>query len=359
MQNLLNELVEVLGQDPSLLSDGKLLKAAVIERSDKLDPALLRLLLGSEPLRRALFTEVDGVLVFDKVRFADFVSNKEFLPDSYTAFRNHIGLTDGRGRFVSRTNDVVLAWPYKDCVLEGGMTKEDAGRDELFWNTTLAPDDVTRLFEPKALTGFERWDQEAVAAGEPKPVGEVGEDDNLLIKGNNLLALHSLKQRYAGKVKLIYIDPPYNTGDDGFRYNDRFNRSSWLTFIANRLEIAKEFLRSDGAIAVSIDSNELAYLIALLDERFGRENFVNCITVKRASITGHKVIDPGVVNVSEYVVIYARKKAEWRANRVYRIKDRDTRYNGFIKNRKQPVERGDSRHCSRDSLRNMAFPRAS
>lgn len=161
---------------------------------------------------------------------------------------------------------MVLAWPYKDCVLEGGMTKEDRGRNEVFWNTTLAPDDITRLFEPKVLTGWERWDADAVAAGKAKPVGEVSKDDNLLNKGNNLLALHSLKARYAGKVKLIYIDPPYNTGNDGFRYNDRFNHSAWLTFMRNRLEVAWELLSRDGAIFVNLDDGEAHYCKVLMDE---------------------------------------------------------------------------------------------
>lgn len=169
---------------------------------------------------------------------------------------------------------MVLAWPYKDCVLEGGMTKEDRGRNELFWNTVLAPDDITRLFEPKVLTGWERWDAEAVAAGKAKPVGKVSDDDNLLIKGNNLLALHSLKTRYAGKVKLIYIDPPYNTGNDGFRYNDRFNHSAWLTFMRNRLEVAKELLSRDGTIFVNLDDGEAHYCKVLMDEVFGRDCFI-------------------------------------------------------------------------------------
>lgn len=98
--------------------------------------------------------------------------------------------------------------------------------------------------------------------------------DNLIIKGNNLLALHSLKKQFGGKIKLIYIDPPYNTGNDGFKYNDRFNHSSWLTFMKNRLEIAKTLLKDDGVIFVSIDDNEQAYLKVLMDEIFGRENFI-------------------------------------------------------------------------------------
>ena len=235
MQNLLDDLTALLQAEQAFISDGAILKNAVIEAALNMDARLLELLMQSDTIKAHFFTEVAGALVFDKVKFQDFVSNKAFLPDSFTAYRNRIGLTDRRGDYLSQSRDVVLAWPYKDCVLEGGMTKEDRGRNEVFWNTTLAPDDITRLFEPKVLTGWERWDAEAVADGNAKPVVEVSEDDNLLIKGNNLLALHSLKARFAGKIDCIYIDPPYNTDNDSFRYNDRFNHSSWLTFMRNRL----------------------------------------------------------------------------------------------------------------------------
>lgn len=246
-QNLLQDLETVLQQDQTFISDGTILKNAVIEAALKMDPKLLALLLQSEPIKAHFFTEVAGALVFDKVRFQDFVSNKAFLPDSYTAFRNRIGLTTGRD-YISQSRDVVLSWPYKDCVLEGGMTKEDRKRTEVFWNTTLAPDDITRLFEPKVLTGWERWDAEAVQAGKAKPVEEFRDTDNLLIKGNNLLALHSLKARYAGKIDCIYIDPPYNppSKSNTFLYNNNFNHSSWLTFMKNRLEVAKQLLTKDG-----------------------------------------------------------------------------------------------------------------
>ncbi|MDE0308742.1 MAG: site-specific DNA-methyltransferase [Acidiferrobacterales bacterium] len=185
------------------------------------------------------------------------------------------------------------------------MTKEDRGRDEIFWNTTLAPDDITRLFEPKVFTGWERWDQEAVKEGSPKSVGEIRDDDNLLIKGNNLLVLHSLKARYAGKVKLIYIDPPYNTGNDGFRYNDRFNHSAWLTFMRNRLEVAKELLRDDGLLFVHCDRNEFAYLKVLMDELMHDGVFVECITV--VNNPGGRDYG-GIANMHEYILCYAKKK---------------------------------------------------
>jgi len=333
MQNLLDELKELLQADQAFISDGAILKNAVIEAALNMDPRLLALLMQSPTIKAHFFTEVADALVFDKVKFQSFVSNKAFLPDSYTAFRNRIGLTNGKGDYLSQSRDVVLAWPYKDCVLEGGMTKEDRGRNEVFWNTTLAPDDITRLFEPKVLTGWERWDAEAVAEGKAKPVGDVTEDDNLLIKGNNLLVLHSLKERYAGKVKLIYIDPPYNTGNDGFRYNDRFNHSAWLTFMRNRLEVAKELLSRDGTLCISIDLNEASYLSVLLDEVFGQDCMGFMATVKRGSVTGHKVINQGIVNVTEYVVAYCKNPSSWKPNRVHRKRERDERYSLFISNR--------------------------
>lgn len=137
MQNLLDDLTELLQADQAFISDGAILKNAVIEAALNMDARLLGLLMQSDTIKAHFFTEVAGALVFDKVKFQDFVSNKAFLPDSYTAFKNRIGLTDGRGDYLSQSRDVVLAWPYKDCVLEGGMTKEDRGRNEVFWNTTL------------------------------------------------------------------------------------------------------------------------------------------------------------------------------------------------------------------------------
>lgn len=111
-----------------------------------------------------------------------------------------------------------------------------------------------------------------------QPVGEVRKDDNLLIKGNNLLALHSLKSRYAGKVKLIFIDPPYNTGSDSFRYNDSFNHATWLTFMKNRLEVSRTLLTDDGLFMVSLSDKEAHYCKVLMDSIFGVENFVADVT---------------------------------------------------------------------------------
>lgn len=211
-------------------------------------------------------------------------------------------------------------------------TKEDKARQEVFWNTTLAPDDISRLFEPKVLTGFERWEAEAVVAGAPKPVGRIAANDNLLIKGNNLLALHSLKARYAGAVKLIYIDPPYNTGSDGFRYNDRFNHSAWLTFMRNRLEVAEDLLRRDGAIFVNLDDVEAHYCKVLMDEVFGRENFVaNVIWRKNYS---PKSSGKDFSTDHDHIFIYSVRKSAFvpnlmprtdKTDKAYKNPDRDPR----------------------------------
>ncbi|MBU1754013.1 site-specific DNA-methyltransferase, partial [bacterium] len=276
MQNLLDELKNLLEQDERLVVDGKLLKNKIIELSLKLDADLIRLLLKNESIKKHFFQEVDGVLVFDKIKFQKFVSNKTFLPDCYTAFKNKIGLT-ANDEYLSENKEIVLSWPYKDCILEGGQTKEDAKRDEIFWNETLAPDEIDRLLYPKVLTNFKRYDKD----GEHNLNRDIDfSKENLIVKGNNLLALHCLKKRFAGKVKLIYIDPPYNpdSKSNTFAYNNNFNHSTWLTFMKNRLEVAKELLTKDGVLIVAIDDNELFYLGVMLNELFS-EYEIHCITI--------------------------------------------------------------------------------
>jgi adenine-specific DNA-methyltransferase len=272
MINIFEQLTKLLKKDERLVSqDGILLKNQTQELARKNDLELIKLLLSDKAIKQHFFFEVEKTLIFDKEKFIRFISNKQFLPDSYTAFKNKIGLTAG-DEYLSENKEVVLAWPYKDCVLEGGMTKEDQKRDEIFYNETLAPDDINRLLDAKVFTNFKRIDKK----GEHKLDGFKRDEkgtikDNLIIKGNNLLALASLKKKFAGKVKLIYIDPPYNTGGDAetFTYNNSFDHSTWLTFIKNRLEVAKNFLREDGFAAITIDHCELFYLGTLADEVFG------------------------------------------------------------------------------------------
>ncbi len=278
MQNIFEQLTKLLKKDERFVSsDDIILKNQVQELARKNDPELIKLLLSDKSIKQHFFFKVDDVLIFDKEKFILFVSNKQFLPDSYTAFKNKIGLTTG-DEYLNENKEVVLVWPYKDCVLEGGMTKEDQSRDEIFYNEILAPDDINRLLDAKVFTNFKRIDKTGEHKLDNFKRDEKGTiKDNLIIKGNNLLALASLKKEFAGKVKLIYIDPPYNTGTDGFNYNDTFNHSSWLVFMKNRLEIAKQLLMDEGFIFVQCDDHEQAYLKVLMDDIFGRDNYRNSI----------------------------------------------------------------------------------
>ncbi|MBO7140486.1 MAG: site-specific DNA-methyltransferase [Prevotella sp.] len=320
-------LMERLKEEPNYVSDeGKVKKWVVAEEARNYSPTLIALLLKEEKLRDTFFVEVAGAMVFKMESFLQFVEQKNYLSDSYTRYSQKIGLQIG-GRFMNQRNEVELVFPYKDCILEGGQTKEDQKRNEIFFNQTLAQDEITQLLEPKVLTNAARYDVD----GEHE-VESLYPNDNFLIKGNNLLVLSSLKKELYAKVKLIFIDPPYNTGNDGFGYNDRFNHSTWLTFMRNRLEVARQMLTEDGTLCMTIDHNELGYALLLMDEVFGKENLKNIITAKRGSVTGAKVINPGVVNLSDYVLIYSRNSSTWKPNRVFRAKGRDDRYNQFIVN---------------------------
>ena len=283
MKNIFGQLTDLLKKDERLVSqDDVLLKNQTQELARKNDPELIKLLLSDKTIKQHFFFEVEKTLIFDKEKFVRFISNKQFLPDSYTAFKNKIGLTAG-DEYVSENKEVVLVWPYKDCVLEGGMTKEDQKRDEIFYNETLAPDDINRLLDAKVFTNFKRIDKK----GEHKLDGFQRDEkgtikDNLIIKGNNLLALASLKKEFAGKVKLVYLDPPYNTPGEAntFSYNNTFNHSSWLVFMRNRIELAKQLVSEDGFICLAIDDVEYAYLKLLCDDVLGRDNFLATVVVQ-------------------------------------------------------------------------------
>jgi adenine-specific DNA-methyltransferase len=274
MEKTLETLTELLKKDQRLTVDSNLAKNKIIELALQLDKDLLKILLSSPEIKQIFFQEAEGILVFDKIKFQSFISNKQFLPDSFTKYKNKIGLASD-GQYFTDNQEVVLTWPYKDCILEGGQTKEDAKRHEIFWNETLAPDEIDRLLTPKIFTNFQKYDK-----GEKVSMDNISLNDNLVIKGNNLLSLYSLKEKYQGKIKLIYIDPPYNpdSKSNTFVYNNGFNESTWLTFMKNRLEVAKKLLTLDGCLIVAIDKNEQAELTVLLKELF-RGYEIHVITI--------------------------------------------------------------------------------
>jgi|LSQX01.2.fsa_nt_gb adenine-specific DNA-methyltransferase len=309
-------LEETLKQDSRFVGeDGRILKTKVYDACMGMDGLLLERLINNKTLKCHFFVEVNGTLVFDKMKFAWVLESREFLPDSYTMFKNKIGLADSKGNLISQQSDVTLVWPYKDCVLEGSQTKEDQKRDEIFYNETLAPDEVNRLLYPKVFTRAKRYTKDGVVE-----VDEIEDTDNLIIKGNNLLALTSLLKRYEGKVKCIYIDPPYNTGSDSFKYNDSFNHSSWLTFVQNRLSYARKLLQKNGVIFVHCDNHEQAYLKCMLDGIFGRDCFIETITV----VNNPRGRDyGGIANMHEFIHVYAKNASQYE---LYRIKDKSKQF---------------------------------
>ncbi len=302
------KLITLLKTDSRFIDDeGELVKAAVIDRAWQIDHTLVRLLLREPDIKAKFFDEIEGYYIFNTNTFIDYISAKNFLANSYTHFRNKIGLNI-EDKFLPERGEVSLVWPYKDCVLEGGQTQEAEKRKEIFFNEILAQDEIDRLFDLKVLT---RWKRHTVD-GEQK-VTEIRRDENgtirenLIIKGNNLLALHTLKTQFRGKVKLIYIDPPYNTKGESntFGYNNSFNHSSWLTFIRSRLEIARELLRDEGLIIIAIDDEEQAYLAVLCDEIFGKVNHIGTVIVQNKP--SGRTTDSYFATCHEYLHIYSKQ----------------------------------------------------
>lgn len=309
----LDELERVLKADERFIGeDNQVIKTKVSDAARGTDGLLIKSLLNNDLMRDNFFTKVDNIYVFDKVKFIWVLESKEFLPDSYTLYKNKIGLVDSKNNLISQKKDVSLVWPYKDCVLEGGQDEEDQKREEVFYNETLAPDEVNRLLAPKVLGNAKRFTSDGVESNTI-----FNEKDNLIIKGNNLLALSSLLKKYEGRIQLIYIDPPFNTGNDSFNYNDKFNRSTWLTFMKTRLELAHRLLRKDGNIFIHIDNNEYHYLKVLMDEIFGEENYVQDIIWSYGSASGGRAAGSKPVNVHDFILNYAKSYSNRKAFKLF------------------------------------------
>lgn len=290
---LIQTLKDTFKQFPEFWNGEDLQRSLVIDAIQKKEVQVVKALISNKKIKSIYSTDIDGVLIFDFDKLISLLKYKEYWANSFTKYRNKVGLTS-EGKYLDYSSDVVLDFPFKDCALEGGMSKEDEGKNEVYYNEVIARDELDRLFSPKVFKNSKRYTTDGVEEN----ITQFNDHDNLIIKGNNLIALHTLKERYEGKVKLIYIDPPYNTGGDSFRYNDRFNHSTWLTFMKNRLEIARDLLREDGFIFVSLDDKESHYCKVLMDEIFGRENFIADICHKsRASISNDKIISPNHNNI--------------------------------------------------------------
>ena len=305
-----------------------------------------------DEFKNRFFIVRNNTYIFKLNDFLTFLDLRN-LSGSFTSYTNKIGLAFKTKSFLKTNNEVVLNFAYKDGVIKGGQSKDEDKKNEIFFNEILAKDEIDVLFARKALQNFELighsacgdfsgnaadaslrrmsntphsltlhnpknsltilecQDSKQDSSTQNERDNEQLKDSlkagaNLLIKGNNLLALHSLKKKFANKVKLIYIDPPYNTGNDSFNYNDNFNHSTWLTFMKNRLEIAREFLSDDGVIFIQCDDNEQAYLKVLCDEIFGGENFVATICWRKKTGGGQDSIY--FAKEHEYILCYQKQK---------------------------------------------------
>lgn len=306
------------------IENDTLKKNRVIEDLDAYDHELMEAVLADEFIHEHYTEKIADVEVFKLNQFISMFEFKSYWEDSYTKYSNKIGLS-ANGRFIDESADVVLDFPFKDTVLKAGMSKEDVENstdaDEPFLNEVIAKAEIDELFEPKILVNAKKYDENNINGYD---VSEISADDNLIIKGNNLIALHSLKQRYAGKVKLIYLDPPYNTTKD-FEYNDRFTHATWLTFMKSRLEIAWQLLSEDGTLWISIDDNESHYLKVLADNIFGRKNFLDEIIWQRAYAPVN--LKKTFSRSHDYIQVYAKNNSSNKElNRLPRSSEANSRY---------------------------------
>lgn len=315
---LQQEINKVLKTFPEYWNEDTLFKNKVIEDIRAYKEKLILALLSNELIKNTYSLQVPTGAIFKVEDFISMLRFKNYWDNSFTKYTNEIGLTS-ENKYLKYNTDVVLDFPHKDGVLEGGMTTEERGKGEVYYHNTLAKEEIDTLLSPKAFEQAIRYDKE----GEHKTTF-INDTDNLILKGNNLIALHSLKERYAGKVKLIYIDPPYNTGGDSFKYNDRFNHSTWLTFMKSRLEVAKDLLSNDGSIWISVDDDESHYLKVLCDEIFGRHNFVsNVIWEKKFSPQNDAT---WLSDNHDHILVFAKNKKVWRPNLLPRTEAMDNRY---------------------------------
>lgn len=303
---LQQEINDVLKAFPEYWSENRLLKSKVIEDIRSYNENVIESLLKNDLIKETYSIKISSGLIFKVEDFISMLRFKSYWDNSYTKYTNEIGLTS-EGKYLKYSTDVVLDFPHKDSTLEGGMTKDDIGKKEIYYHNIIAKEEIDTLLAPKVLVNAKKFDQDGIHDAKC-----FSGKDNLILKGNNLIALHSLKKRFNGKVKLIYIDPPYNTGGDSFKYNDSFNQSTWLTFMKNRLNVAKDLLSHDGTLLVQCDDNQQAYLKVLMDEIFGSKNFKNMITIK-AKVAGVSGSHQGksLQNNCEYILMYAKQQEEF------------------------------------------------
>lgn len=309
LEELKNVLYEV---DEQYFINEKMDKMKIIKDFRNYNKDLLSAVINNDMLNRHFSTSIQGTVILKIESLIRLIEADTLWKDSYTNYVNSIGLTSG-GDFLTQNQSVVLDFPYKDSVLKAGMTKEDVAKEdaeEQYYHELVHLEEIDRMYDSKLLVNAKRYSSEGVL-----DAVSFDDEDNLILKGNNLIALHSLKDRYAGKVKLIYLDPPYyfdNPADGSFAYNTDFQLSTWLVFIKNRIEIALDLLKEDGYLAIQSNDTGVFHLKVLLDDIFGnlanKGGFINDIIVKMSDLSGPKMahVTKKVPKIKEHILLYAK-----------------------------------------------------
>lgn len=305
---IMKALDEVFKQfDDRYYVGGILNKAKVIEDVDVYREDLIQAMMTNNLVKKHFSVALGDYTIIETNKLVETLEMNDYWKDSYTKYFKKIGLTT-KERFIDEQEEVVLDFPYKDTVLKAGMTKEDVGKDdlkpdELFYNEIIAREEIDVMLDNKILVNAKRYDKDGV-----QDATKITDKDNLIFKGNNLLALHTLKERYRGKIKLIYIDPPYlfnkKINEDTFKYNSNFHTSTWLTFLKSRLEISWELLRSDGSIWININDTGMHYLKVLLDNIFGEKHFV--ATLPRKTRDGKSDVPFNLSQDFDWILVYTK-----------------------------------------------------
>ena len=310
IQQALREVVESF--DEQYVAEGLLKKDAIIVDLDNYKPELVEKILTNAILNETFTEDIAGATILKINDIIQMLEVDEYWSNSYTRYTNKIGLA-ANNRYLDETTDVVLNFPYKDGILKAGMTKDDVSREdaeESFLNEIVAREEIDVLLDEKILKNAKKYDKNGSS-----PVSEIKDTDNLIIKGNNLLALHSLKKRFAGKIKSIIIDPPYyfkkTKTSDAFNYNSNFKLSTWLVFMKNRLDVAKELLSDEGLCIIIVGEEGYAQLKLLADNIFGGDKYIGTISWRKSD---NQANIGEFAKVTDYILIY--KKSIGKLNKL-------------------------------------------
>ena len=310
IQQALREVVESF--DEQYVAEGLLKKDAIITDLDNYRPELVEKILTNTILNEAFTEDIAGATILKINDIIQMLEVDEYWSNSYTRYTNKIGLSTNN-RYLDEVTDVVLDFPYKDTILKAGMSKEDVSREdaeESFLNEIVAREEIDVLLDKKILKNAKKYDKNGSS-----PVSEIKDTNNLIIKGNNLLALHSLKKRFSGKIKSIIVDPPYyfkkTKSSDAFNYNSNFKLSTWLVFMKNRLDVAKELLSDEGLCIIIVGEEGCAQLKLLADNIFGEDKYIGTISWRKSD---NQANIGEFAKVTDYILIY--KKSSGKLNKL-------------------------------------------